>query len=176
MESTTSRSKPQKQAARVVKLVVAGLSQSGKTQFIQSISQYTEWQAEPNNSWFFGRVRVDSSLILHFLEPPSQMQFDFMWLRDVISKIRATGYIILVDSTKPQNFGQFLSILYTVRGFHENAPLVVAATKQDHPRAWNARDIQLGLGIRDVSMRPCTTHDRDMVREVVLDVLYQVME
>ncbi len=168
--------KPQKQTSKVIKLVVAGSTQSGKTQFIQNISQYTEWQEEPNNSWFFGRVRVDPTLILHFLEPPSQQQFDFLWLRDVISKIRATGYIILVDSTRPQQFGQFLSILYTVRGFHEDAPLVVAATKQDHPRAWNPRDIQLGLGIRDVPVHPCTTHNRDMVRDVVLDLLYQVIE
>lgn len=175
MERHARPPKTEKQSARVVKLIVAGLHQSGKTQFIQSVSQYTEWQEEPNNSWFFGRVRVDASLILHFLEPPSQQQYDFLWLRDVIGKIRATGYIILVDSTRPQTFGQFLSILYTVRGFHDSAPLVVAATKQDNARAWNARDIQLGLGIRDVSVLPCVTHDRDNVRDVVLDVLYQAM-
>lgn len=164
-----------KQASDVVKLIVTGLSKSGKSDFIKSISQYTEWQAEPENSWFFGRVRVDQSLILHFLEPPIGKQFDFMWLRDVMSKIRATGFIVMVDSTRPQHFGEFLSILYTIRGYHDNAPLVVAANKQDKHNAWSAEDIRLGLGIRDVKVMPCIASDYNLVREVVVDLLYQVM-
>ncbi len=164
-----------KQAAQVVKLIVTGLSQSGKTSFIETISQYTEWQDVPGNSWFFGRVRVDESLILHFLEPPIERQFDFMWLREVMSRIHATGFVVMLDSSRPQHFGEFLSVVYTIRGFHENAPLVVAANKQDSRYAWSPQDIQLGLGIRDVSVLPCRADDRDQVREIVLDLLYQVM-
>lgn len=179
MSSPTRRQrKPQqrKQASDVVKIIVTGLSGSGKTSFIQRISQYTEWQNDPGNSWFFGRVRVDASLILHLLEPPMARQFDFMWLRDVMGRIRATGFIIMVDSTKPQHFGEFLSILYTIRGYHDNAPLVVAANKQDRPRAWAAKDIQMGLGIRDVPIRPCIANDHELVRDTVIDLLYQVMD
>jgi signal recognition particle receptor subunit beta len=177
MEQRKRTSQERKQATPVMKLIVVGLPQSGKTSFIKSVSQYTEWQNQQDieNSWFFGRVRVDESLILHFMEPPMGAVFDFLWLRDMISKVRAGGYILLVDSTKPQQFGQFLSILYTIRGFHEDAPLVVAANKQDMPRAWNARDIQLGLGIRDITVHSCSTEDSDSVRDVVIDLLYQVM-
>jgi signal recognition particle receptor subunit beta len=108
-------------------------------------------------------------------EPTPQEQFDFISQQAMMSKLRAAGYIILVDSTKPQNFGQFLSILYTVRGYHAEIPLVVAATKQDHPKAWSVQDIQLGLGIRDVTVLPCITSNHPTVRDVVVDLLYKAM-
>jgi signal recognition particle receptor subunit beta len=182
MTIPTTRSRPPhrkrgepKQASDVVKLIVTGIKGSGKTQFIQTISQYSEWQAEPGNSWFFGRVRVDANLILHFLEPPMDTQFDFIWLRDVVSRIHATGFIIMMDSTKPHHFGEFVSILYTIRGYHESAPLVVACNKQDKHNAWNINDIKMGMGLNDVSVMPCVAHDYNTVRDIVLDLLYQVM-
>ena len=103
-------------------------------------------------------------------------QYDFMWLRQIMGRIQATGFIVMVDSTKPQNFGEFLSILYTVRGYHDDAPLVVAANKQDHRKAWYPDDIRMGLGIRDVSVQPCVTYDSHAVRDVVLDLLYQMID
>jgi len=165
-----------KQASDVVKLIVTGIKGSGKTEFIRTISQYTEWQGDTDTSWFFGRVRVDANLILHFLEPPMDRQFDFIWLREVMSRIRATGFIIMVDSTKPHYFGEFLSILYTIRGFHDDAAMVVACNKQDKHNAWGVDDIKLGLGIRDVTMLPCVAQDYNTVRDVVVDLLYQVMK
>jgi signal recognition particle receptor subunit beta len=165
-----------RQASEVVKIIVTGLSQSGKSSFIQRISQYTEAQNDSGNNWFFGRVRVDSSLILHLLEPPMSRQFDFIWLREVMSRVRATGFVVMMDSTKPHQFGEFLSILYTIRGFHENAPLVIAANKQDKNNAWGADDIRLGLGIRDVRVMPCVAENHNLVRDVVIDLLYQTMK
>ena len=102
-------------------------------------------------------------------------QYDFMWLREVMGRLQASGFIVLVDSTRPQQFGEFLSILYSIRGYHHDAPLVVAANKQDHRTAWYPDDIRLGLGIRDVSVLPCVSHDTYSVRDVVLDLLYQMM-
>ena len=166
---------PKKKSADVVKFMVTGLSQSGKTSFIKTMSQYTEWQNEPGKSWFFGRVRVDDSLILHFYEPPMDRQFDFMWLRDIMGRMRATGFIVMADSTRPQDFGQFLSILYTVRGFHASMPIIVAANKQDSSRAWSAEDIELGLGLRDFTVIPCIANEYDTVRDIVVELLYQVL-
>lgn len=168
--------RPQQRSADVVKIIVTGLAHTGKTSFIQRVSQYTEWQGNADNPWFFGRVRVDSDLILHFYEPPMQRQFDFIHLQEVMRRLRATGYVIMADSTKPQHFGEFLSILYTIRGYHDNPPLVVAANKQDKRTAWHQDDIRLGLGIRDVSVKPCVAQDHDAVREVVIDLLYQVLD
>lgn len=164
-----------KQAAEVVKLVVTGLSGTGKSAFIESISQYTEWQNTPHNSWFFGRVRVDESLILHFLEPPIGRQFDYMGLRHIMQRLQATGYVVLMDSTQPQHFGEFVSIVHTIRGFHADVPLVVAANKQDSPYAWSPDDIRLGLGIRDIPVMPCIADQPESVREIVIELLYQVL-
>lgn len=175
-ESRQRRAKQQKKKSQVVKLIVTGLHNTGKTEFIETISQYTEWQEGTGAKWFFGRVRVDDSLILHFLEPPVERQFDFMWLRDVMTRIRATGFIVMADSTRPQQFGEFLSIVYTIHGFHHDAALVVAANKQDQPRAWKADDIRLGLGLRDIPVMPCVAFDRNSVREIVIDLLNQVLD
>lgn len=169
------RQRQRKKSSQVVKLIVTGLAKTGKTHFIETISQYTEWQAEPGKSWFFGRVRVDQNLILHFYEPPIDNNFDFMWLRDVMGKMRATGYVVMLDSTRPQNFGHFLSILYTIRGFHGEAPIVVAANKQDSSFAWSARDIELGLGLRDFPVMPCIAGNHEMVRDIVVELMYQVL-
>ena len=163
-------------ASQTVALVVIGLFGSGKSHFIESISQYTEWQSEPGRSWFFGRVRVDRHLILHFLEPPTDELFDFIWVRELVTKLRATGYIVVMDSTRPKTFGEFLSVLYTIRGLHPETPCVVAANKQDHPHAWSPEDLRLGLGINDIPVLPCVAKDRESVKQVVLDLLYRILE
>ncbi|MEM9950860.1 MAG: hypothetical protein AAF846_04620 [Chloroflexota bacterium] len=168
--------KPKQRGAEVVKIIVTGLAKTGKTSFIQRVSQYTEWQSNTDQPWFFGRVRVDSDLILHFYEPPMARQFDFIGLQNIMRRLHATGYVVMADSTKPQHFGEFLSILYTIRGYHNNPPLVVAANKQDKRTAWHHDDIRLGLGIRDVSVKPCVAQDHNAVREVVIDLLYQVLD
>lgn len=165
-----------KQAAQVVKIIVAGLNGSGKTNFIKSVSQYTEYQNDNEKGWFFGRVRVDHNLILHFMEPPMSAAYDFMWLRDVVLKVRATGFVVMVDSTKPHTFGKFLSILYTVSNIDVHTPVVVAANKQDRQSAWQVDDIRLGLGIRDIPVLPCITHQPESVREVLIELLMQVYD
>lgn len=166
---------PAKQRSQVIRLVVVGLHKSGKTRFIKTISQYTEWQSHPQRSWFFGRVRVDHSLILHLLEPPIAPRFDYLWLRDLIGNIQADGYIALVDSTKPQTFAEFVSIIYTVRGYHPHTPIVVACNKQDKRWSWGIDDIRLGLGLRDFPVLPCVAHQRDTVRDVVIGVLSMLL-
>lgn len=92
-----------------------------------------------------------------------------------MSKMQATGFVVMVDSSRPQTFGEFLSIVYTIRGFHADAPLVVAANRQDRPNAWSATDLQLGLGIRDIAVMPCVAHDRNSVRDVVVELLHQIL-
>lgn len=163
-----------KSSAQTIDIAVIGLPKSGKSTFIKSISQYTEWQDKPHYSWYFGRVRANRDLILHFLEPPSTELFDFIWIRDLLSNLHATGYIIMVDSSRPKSFGPFVSILYTLRGMYPEAPLVVAANKQDHHRAWKANDIQMGLGLRDYLVMPCIAQYRDSVKEVVIELLRQM--
>ncbi|MFN8372747.1 MAG: hypothetical protein U0694_07705 [Anaerolineae bacterium] len=163
-------------AQQVLKIVVMGLPNSGKSSFIQTISDEVHRQQQAFSSWFFGRLAVDEYLTLQFVEPPSGKVADFMWMRELVENMRAAGYIILVDSTRPQTFGKFVSILYTVRGFDEQMPIVVATNKQDQPGAWGHEDIRIGLRINDdIPVLPCVAGNRALVEEVVVQLLYQMM-
>ena len=164
---------PPKQRSEVLKVIVTGPRKSGKTAFIESISQYTELNEQ--TGWFFGRVRVDQALILHLLEPPTDQQSEFFWMRNMVSRIRATGFVVMVNSAYSNTFAEFVSILYTIRGYHDNLPLVVAANHQDHRRAWHVDDLAMGLGIGDMPIHPCIATDRDAVRDVLINLLTMAM-
>jgi signal recognition particle receptor subunit beta len=161
---------------QLLKIVVMGLPNSGKSSFIQIISDEVHRQQQEFSSWFFGKLAVDQHLTIQFAEPPSQKVADFMWMRDLVSNIRAAGYILLVDSTRSQTFGKFVSILYTIRGYDMAMPVVVATNKQDHAGAWSHDDIRIGLRINDdIPVLPCVANNRAMVEEVVVQLLYQMM-
>jgi uncharacterized protein len=162
--------------AQTLRIVVIGLPGSGKSTFIQTISEEVKRQQQAFSSWLFGKVTVDESLILNFAEPPSRKVTDFMWMRELISNMRAHGYVVVLDSTRPQTFGKFISILYSIRGYDANMPVLVAANKQDAGNAWAANDIRLGLRIGDdIPVMPCVANRRSMVEDVVVSLLYQIM-
>jgi uncharacterized protein len=161
---------------QLLKIVVMGLPNSGKSSFIQTISDEVHRQQQEFSSWFFGKLAVDEHLTIQFAEPPSQKVADFMWMRDLVSNMRAAGYILLVDSTRSQTFGKFVSILYTIRGYDATMPVVVATNKQDQPGAWSTEDIRIGLRINeDIQVLPCVANNRAMVEEVIVQLLYQMM-
>ncbi|NWF69870.1 MAG: GTP-binding protein [Chloroflexi bacterium] len=161
---------------QTVKIVVIGMPGCGKTSFIQSVCTDVSRHQQGLSTWVFGRLRVDERLTLQFAEPPSRKVADFMWMRDLIASMRASGYIVLLDSTRSQSFGKFISILYTIRGYDLNIPVVVGTNKQDQPGAWSAEDIRMGLRIHDdVPVLPCVAKNRALVEDVVVQLLYQML-
>jgi hypothetical protein len=161
---------------QVLKIVVMGLPSAGKSSFIQTISDEVHRQQQAFSSWFFGRLAVDDHLTLQFAEPPSGKVADFIWMRELVGNMRASGYILVVDSTRSQTFGKFASILYTIRGYDMQMPVVVATNKQDQHGAWGNQDIRIGLHITDdIPVLPCIATHRAMVEEVVVQLLYQMM-
>lgn len=159
----------------VLDILVMGLGGSGKTTLMQTISQRTQWRK--NNTWHIGEVVVDERLTLSFLEPPAHRSFDFLWMRDLIAQSEVTGYIVVFDCTMPEYFGEAVSILHTIRAYHEDTACVVAANKQDHAHAWGAEDIRIGLGIpTNIPVLPCIASSLPMVREVVLQLLYRIFD
>jgi signal recognition particle receptor subunit beta len=162
---------------QIMRIVVMGLPGSGKSTFIQTISEEVNRQKQAFSSWLFGKVTVDDSLMIHFAEPPSKRVTDFMWMRELIATMRASAYIVVLDSTRPQSFGKFISILYSIRGFDETLPVVVAANKQDNDGAWSAQDIRYGLRIGDdIPVIPCAAMTRPTVEDVVIALLQQMSE
>lgn len=161
----------------ILNIAIIGLFGAGKTTFVKTISQRTAERGEGMARWFYGKVNVDETLVLQFTEPPSAERFDFMWLRDLVEGLDAQGYIVIVDSTKPESFGEFISVLYTIRAQHANVPIVIAANKQNHYRAWSTNDLRVMLRISDdIPIMPCIASDFEVVKNVVLRLMYQIFD
>ncbi len=172
---------------QTVKMVVTGPFSSGKTEFIRSISEIEvvstdreisstaekEEKEATTVAMDFGRITVDDDLVLYLFGTPGQRRFDFMW--EILAE-GMLGFIVMVDSAKPETFREAKSILETFRAYAPT-PYVVAANKQDHPDAWAPEDLRIALRIEpDVKLLPCVAKEKDSVRDVLLELLYTILE
>lgn len=173
---------------QTVKMVITGPYASGKTEFIRSISEIdvvsTEQKVTPDTqeatvkdattvAMDFGRITVDDELVLYLFGTPGQRRFDFMW--EILAE-GMLGFVVMVDSTKPETFREAKSILETFRAYAPT-PYVVAANKQDMPEAWPADDLRIALRIEEnVKLLPCIAKDKEKVKTVLLELLYAILE
>ena len=110
---------------QTVKIVVTGPFNSGKTEFIRSVSEIDVVSTERKISsevervkesttvaMDFGRITVDDDLVLYLFGTPGQKRFDFMW--EILSE-GMLGFIVMVDSTRPETFREARRILETFR-------------------------------------------------------------
>ena len=112
----------------------------------------------------FGRITVDDDLVLYLFGTPGQRRFDFMW--EILSE-GMLGFIVMVDSTRPETFREARSILET---FHAYAPTpyVVAANKQDMKDAWDIEDMRHVLRLDSkVKLITCVATDRNSVKAIL---------
>jgi small GTP-binding protein len=170
---------------QTVKMVVTGPFNAGKTEFIQSVSEINVVSTERKISseservkdtttvaMDFGRITVDQDLVLYLFGTPGQKRFDFMW--EILSE-GMLGFIVTVDSTRPETFREARSILETFRAYAPT-PYVVAANKQDLPDAWEMEDIRLALRLSPkVKLLPCVATNKEMVKAVLLELLYSIL-
>ncbi|MBN1978621.1 MAG: ATP/GTP-binding protein [Anaerolineae bacterium] len=171
---------------QTVKMVVTGPFSAGKTEFIQAISEIDVVATERKISrpeervkdqttvaMDFGRITVDDDLVLYLFGTPGQRRFDFMW--EILSE-GMLGFIVLLDSVRPETFREARSILDTFRSYAP-VPYVVAANKQDLDDAWQPEDLRIALRIPgDVKVLPCVATDRESVKNVLLELLYSILE
>ena len=121
----------------------------------------------------FGRITVDQDLVLYLFGTPGQKRFDFMW--EILSE-GMLGFVVVVDSTRPETFREARSILDTFRGY-ASTPYVVAANKQDQEDAWTPEDLRIALKVDSrVKLLPCVAHDKESVKNVLLELLYAILE
>jgi signal recognition particle receptor subunit beta len=167
-------------------MVVTGPFSAGKTQFIQSVSEIdvvaterkisTDEERSVKNATTvamdFGRITVDNDLVLYLFGTPGQKRFDFMW--EILSE-GMLGFIVMVDSTRPETFREARSILETFRAYAPT-PFVVAANKQDMDEAWELDDIRHALRLdNNTKLLPCVATSRDTVKTVLLELLYSIL-
>jgi hypothetical protein len=167
-------------------MVVTGPFAAGKTEFIRTISEIDVVSTERKISnpaervkdqttvaMDFGRITIDDDLVLYLFGTPGQKRFDFMW--EILSE-GMLGFIVVVDSSRPETFREARSILDTFRGYAET-PYIVAANKQDHEDAWPPEDLRIALKIDGaVKVLPCIAHDKESVKNALLELLYSILE
>jgi signal recognition particle receptor subunit beta len=171
---------------QTVKIVVTGPFSAGKTEFIQTVSEIdvvsTERKISSDSERIkerttvamdFGRITVDDDLVLYLFGTPGQKRFDFMW--EILSE-GMLGFVVLIDSVRPETFREARMILDTFRTYAPT-PYVVAANKQDLEDAWDLDDLRIALRIDSgVKLLPCVAMDRESVRNTLLELLYSILE
>ncbi|NJK81734.1 MAG: ATP/GTP-binding protein [Chloroflexaceae bacterium] len=171
---------------QTVKMVISGAVNSGKTEFIKTISEIevvsTEKKATDDTGKIkdkttvamdFGRIAIGNDLVLHLFGTPGQKRFDFMW--EILSE-GMLGLIVLVDSTRPETFRETNRIIDFFVSYRDT-PYVIAANKQDRPNAWSPDELRLALRQPPhVKVVPCVAMDRESVKSVLLDLLYNILE
>ena len=171
---------------QTVKMVVTGPFNSGKTEFIRSVSEIDVVSTERKISseaervketttvaMDFGRITVDKDLVLYLFGTPGQKRFDFMW--EILSE-GMLGFIVVIDSTKPETFREAKRILNSFEQF-ARTPYIVAANKQDMEDAWEPNDIKIVLRLNsNVKVLPCIAMDRESVKNILLELLYSILE
>jgi small GTP-binding protein len=171
---------------QTVKMVITGPFAAGKTEFIRTISEIDVVSTErritseaerikdaTTVAMDFGRITVDEDLVLYLFGTPGQKRFDFMW--EILSE-GMLGFIVIVDSTRPETFREARSILDTFRGYAAT-PYVIAANKQDNDDAWAPDDLRIALKVgRNTKVLPCVAVDKESVKSVLLELLYSILE
>lgn len=169
-----------------VKIVVTGPFSAGKTEFIRTVSEIDVVSTErkitaeaekvkerTTVAMDFGRITVDDDLVLYLFGTPGQKRFDFMW--EILSE-GMLGFVVMVDSTRPETFREARSILETFRAYAPT-PYVVAANKQDCDDAWELDDMRVALRLDPkIKFLPCVAHQKDLVKKVLLELLYSILD
>jgi signal recognition particle receptor subunit beta len=85
------------------------------------------------------------------------------------------GFVVMIDSTRPETFREARSILETFRAYAPT-PYVVAANKQDKDDAWDLQDMRIALRLSPkIKLLPCVAQNKETVKTVLLELLYSIL-
>jgi small GTP-binding protein len=175
-----------RRGGQAVKVVVTGPFAAGKTTLIRTISEITvlstergvtdstrKRKAETTVAMDFGRITIDRDLVLYLFGTPGQDRFDFMW--EILCE-GMIGYLLLVDASREDSVQEAADILDAFRTM-ARVPYVVAlnrASAEDHALVDSVRQ-QLQIP-SDVAILECDATDKESVKNVLLALLYAVLD
>ena len=175
-----------RRGGQAVKVVVTGPFAAGKTTLIRTISEITVLSTEKGITdetksrksdttvaMDFGRITIDRDLVLYLFGTPGQERFDFMW--EILGE-GMIGYLLLVDAEREESVAEAASILEAFRTM-ARVPYVVAlnrASADDHALVQAVRD-RLEIP-SDVAILSCDATDKESVKNVLLALLYAVLD
>jgi small GTP-binding protein len=183
--STPARNR-RKHSGTAVKIVVTGPFSAGKTTLIRTISEITvlstekditddtrSRKAETTVAMDFGRITIDRDLVLYLFGTPGQDRFDFMW--EILGE-GMLGYILLIDSSRPDSLEEAVGILGAFRKM-ARVPFVVALNRAPGLEPADEAKVRHALALgEDVPVVPCDATDRESVKSVLLALLYSVVD
>jgi uncharacterized protein len=173
-----------------VKIVVGGGFGAGKTTFVGSVSEITPLTTEaamteasagiddlkstPHKSTTtvamdFGRVSLDSDLVLYLFGTPGQQRFWFMW-DDLVRG--AIGAVVLADTRR-------LSDCFSPIDFFEDRglPYLVGLNTFDGVRHHGVEEVRDALAVgREVPIVACDARDRASVKQTLITMVEYAMD
>jgi len=158
-------------------VIVTGAWRSGISTFLRSVGTSPIIPITPPSDDIYAEhvkevivpLQSDSELLVY--ETGGRQRLDYML--DYVPPI--IGYIVMVDSSKPETFREAKSILETFRAYL-SLPVFVAANKQDLPDAWSLDDLRVALRLPDtMPLVPCVATDPRCVKEALLTLLKQAL-
>lgn len=163
-----------------VKVVVSGGFGTGKTTFIGSISEIETMDTEASligadaglmPTTFdatvpvdFGRVTLDSSLVLYLFGMPGQDGFTFVW--DDLSH-GAIGAVVLADTRRMRD------CIPTIEYFEKRSvPFLLAVNRFPGAYRMEPDQVRATVGVHDeVPVVACDARERDSVKSTLLTLL-----
>ncbi len=171
-----------------MKIVITGPFGAGKTTLIRTISEITvlstereisaEAEARPDKAQTtvamdFGRIGIDSDLVLYLFGTPGQDRFEFMW--EVLGE-GMLGYVLLIDTDRPDSVQEAVTILAAFRKM-ATVPFVVAMNRSDGISSQAETELRDALDLApSVPVVGCDATDKASVKAVLLALLHAVLE